>query len=94
MSETVGIRELRQRASELLKRVAGGDSFTVSDRGRPVARIVPLQGGTLEQLVLEGRASGPDGNLLSLAEELGLPDASSGGMPPSTALAALRGDER
>jgi prevent-host-death family protein len=94
MRETVGVRELRQRASELLKRVAGGDSFTVSDRGRPVARLVPLHGGTLEQLVLEGRASSSDRDLLSLAEELGLPDASSGGTPPSTALAALRGDER
>jgi prevent-host-death family protein len=38
----VGVRELRQQASRLLKRVAAGESFEVTDRGRPVALLVPL----------------------------------------------------
>ena len=35
--ERVGVRELRQRASELLRRVAAGETFEVTDRGRPAA---------------------------------------------------------
>jgi prevent-host-death family protein len=38
---TVGIRELKNRLSEFLKRVADGERVTVTDRGRPVAVISP-----------------------------------------------------
>lgn len=38
----VGIRDLKQRASEVIRRVAAGEEVEVTDRGRPVARIVPL----------------------------------------------------
>lgn len=38
---TVGIRELKNRLSEFLRRVADGERVTVTDRGRPVAVIVP-----------------------------------------------------
>jgi prevent-host-death family protein len=38
----VGIRELRQRAGELLRRVEAGETIHVTDRGRPVAMLVPL----------------------------------------------------
>ena len=88
------MRALRQRASEVLERVRGGEVVTVTDRGRPVARIVPLSGGDLEQLVLEGRATEAHGDLLAMVEQLSLPEASSGGKAPSVALAELRADER
>lgn len=39
--ERIGVRELRQHASRWLARVAGGESFEVTDRGRPVALLVP-----------------------------------------------------
>ncbi len=38
----VGVRELRQNLSKYLRRVAEGESFRVSDRGRPVAVLSPL----------------------------------------------------
>ncbi len=38
---TVGIRELKNRLSEFLRRVADGERVTVTDRGRPVAVLVP-----------------------------------------------------
>jgi prevent-host-death family protein len=38
----VGIRELKEHASALIRRVAAGETITITDRGRPVARIVPL----------------------------------------------------
>lgn len=37
----VGIRELKTHLSALLRRVQRGESLTVTDRGTPVARIVP-----------------------------------------------------
>ena len=39
--KSVGVRELRQRASELLRRVERGESLEVTDRGRPVAVLSP-----------------------------------------------------
>jgi prevent-host-death family protein len=92
MSNTVGIRELRQQASAVLKRVVRGEVIEVTDHGHPIARIVPLRPGVLDQLVLEGRASEATGDLLDLADELGFPAA--GSVLPSVALAELRADER
>jgi prevent-host-death family protein len=35
--ESVGVQQLRQRASELLRRVESGETMEVTDRRRPVA---------------------------------------------------------
>lgn len=95
MSHSVGIRELRQQASALLRRVVAGEVIEVTDHGHPIARIVPLRRSVLDQLVLEGRASEADGELLDLMDELGLPAPPEAGHPsPSQALAELRADER
>ena len=95
MEARIGIRELRQQASAVLRRVAGGETVEVTDRGRAVAHIVPLRGGSLDQLVLEGRATEATGDLLELAHEVGLPVAPSPGTGyPSRALVELRADER
>ena len=40
--ERVGIRDLKQHASAVIRRVSAGEEVEVTDRGRPVARIVPL----------------------------------------------------
>ena len=39
--ETIGVRELRQNASKYLRRVAAGESITVTERGKPVAVLNP-----------------------------------------------------
>ena len=39
--EAIGVRELRQHASRYLRRVAAGESFTVTDYGTPVAVLAP-----------------------------------------------------
>jgi prevent-host-death family protein len=41
MSARVGVRELRQNLSKYLDRVKAGETLTVTERGREVARIVP-----------------------------------------------------
>ncbi len=41
MTETVGVRELRQNLSRYLERVKDGEVLDVTARGRVVARLVP-----------------------------------------------------
>jgi prevent-host-death family protein len=43
MNEQVGLREMRQGASELVRRVEGGEEFVVTVSGRPAARLVPIR---------------------------------------------------
>lgn len=38
---TVGLRELRQDASELVRRAQSGEEITITVSGRPSARLVP-----------------------------------------------------
>lgn len=38
---TVGLRELRQHASELVRRAEAGETVTVTVSGRPAALLVP-----------------------------------------------------
>jgi prevent-host-death family protein len=40
----VGIRELRNNLSHYLDRVRDGDELTVTDRGRAIARVLPMSG--------------------------------------------------
>ena len=39
--DVVGLRELRQSASELVRRVEDGAEITVTVAGRPAAKLVP-----------------------------------------------------
>jgi prevent-host-death family protein len=89
---SVGVRELRQRASELLRLVAGGETIEITDRGRPVAVLGPVPDGSpLEQLRASGETIAPEGDLDDLPEPLELP---AGSESPSAILARLRRDER
>ena len=60
------MRELRQHASRWLARVAKGESLQVTDRGRPVALIVPLQEALRERLLASGEMRAGEGDLLEL----------------------------
>lgn len=54
----VGVRELRDHLSRHLTRVREGHTITVTDHGRPVARIVPAGAPTkLEQMIADGRVT-------------------------------------
>ena len=44
--KSVGIRELKQNASQVLAQVENGESFIVTVQGREVGRIVPAVRGT------------------------------------------------
>ena len=89
---TVGIRELRQRASELLRLVQQGETITVTDRGRPVAVLAPPpEGSPLEQLRTLGEIIPASSDLKDLPEPLPNDPGREG---PSATLARLRADER
>ena len=57
--DRVGVRELRQNLSVYLERVIAGERLAVTDRGRPVAMLIPLPpaASVVERLVAEGRAT-------------------------------------
>jgi prevent-host-death family protein len=93
MGCVVGIRELRQQTSLVLKRVVAGEVVEVTERGHPIARIVPLRPGVLDQLTAEGRATEAAADLLDTLDELSLPAVPAGSMLPSAALAELRAEE-
>ena len=89
---TVGIRELRQRASELLRRVEAGETIEVTDRGRPVAVLAPLpEAEPLERLRASGEVLSATGSLSDLPKPLPLPVDKEA---PSAVLARLRRDDR
>ncbi len=54
---TVGVRELKSRLSEYLRRVKQGETIVVTERGKPVGRLVP-QGQTLEERLAERDQAG------------------------------------
>lgn len=88
---SVGVRELRQRASELLRLVEQGETVQITDRGRPVAMLAPLPSGSpLERL----RAAGEVEEATGAIHDLPAPLPSRGRELPSEMLARLRRDER
>jgi prevent-host-death family protein len=55
MSE-VGIRALKQNASAVVAEAAAGELVTITDRGRPVAQMVPVTASRVEALIAGERA--------------------------------------
>ncbi len=89
---SVGVRELRQRASELLRLVERGETVEITDRGRPVALLSPIPvGSPLERMRAAGEIEPATGDLEDLPEPFVL---GPGIELPSAALARLRDDER
>ena len=90
--KTIGLRELRQHASKVLRLAENGETFQVTDRGRPLALIVPLRNGdALEALRAAGETSTPKGRVTDLPDPIEIP---RGATRPSKVLTRLRADER
>ena len=92
MKGTIGVRELRQRASACLRQVAAGRTLEVTSRGRAVALLVPLRRQSRRQLLAtRGRLTPAAGDLL----DLGPPLRAARGVPaPSIRLRRARARER
>ncbi|HEX9045140.1 MAG TPA: type II toxin-antitoxin system prevent-host-death family antitoxin [Candidatus Limnocylindrales bacterium] len=92
--ERVGVRELRQNLSVYLRRIEAGETLEVTEHGRPVARLSPLQPtktSVLERLIAEGRATPPanPGGVASLPPPIKLPP----GTPTLSEILAQMRDE-
>jgi prevent-host-death family protein len=90
--ERIGVRELNQNTSQVLARVSGGETVEITDRGHPIARLVPVgdDRSTLARLVAAGRAVPATGTgPVPLPPKLG--DES---VDVATTLAAMRDEER
>jgi prevent-host-death family protein len=75
---SVGIRELKSRLSEYLRRVRAGETVIITDRGEPVGRIVPVAQSLQDRL--EAMAQG------------GLILWSGNKLSPTTPVARARGE--
>jgi len=87
--ERIGVRELRQNASRYLARVANGEAIEVTDRGRPIARLVPVPSGenALTELLRSGRLKTPE-------SDTDLEAPADFGIDAAARLAEMRADER
>lgn len=54
--ETVGLRELSHHTAQIVRRVRNGETFIVTDHGKPVLRMVPepATSSLLARLTAEG----------------------------------------
>ena len=87
--ERIGVRELRQHASRYLALVARGERIEVTDRGKPIAMLVPVQASAWDDLLTSGRVSPPEDDL-DVADE----EPVDYGVDASSRLRAMRDLER
>lgn len=66
MTEVVGAFEAKTNLSKLLSRVRKGEEVVITHRGKPIARLVPANGGIDRDIA---RKAAED--ILALAEEIG-----------------------
>ena len=87
--KSIGVRELRQNASRYLEAVAAGESIEVTDRGRPIARLVPITADPWQDLVNAGE-------VVSTGHPVSVGDIKPEAYPHSASatLEQLRRDER
>jgi len=88
--DRVGIRELRQNFSVYLRRVKKGETIEVTERGEPVARLIPPLTGVpiLDRLIAEGKARPARGSI----RDLGPPPKVKGPLTPTEALEEQRAE--
>ncbi|MGH3821366.1 MAG: type II toxin-antitoxin system Phd/YefM family antitoxin, partial [Pseudonocardiaceae bacterium] len=81
--ETIGLRELNQNPSKAVARVRAGVSLIVTDRGKPVLRMVPEteHPSTLQQMIAAGMVRPP--------AERGMPELIPDLAPGLTSLAGV-----
>lgn len=75
----IGIRDLRDSLSRHLRAVSAGASVTITDHGRAIARIVPMEGSSAFEVLLAGGLLRP-------------PDTAGGDLPEPIAIAGTVSD--
>ncbi len=88
---TVGIRALKQNASAVVAEAAAGDIVVITDRGRPVAMLVPYQQNRIQALIDAGLATPPKRSLRDLPPPA---PRRRGERPLTEVLEEMRAEER
>ncbi len=88
---TVGIRALKQNASAVVAEAAAGDIVVITDRGRPVAMLVPYQQSRIQAMIDAGRATPPSRSIKDLPPP---PRRKPGQRPLTEVLQEMRDEER
>ena len=85
-----GLRELKNRLGHYMRKVRNGDTLEVTDRGRPIAYVVPSREEALrkqlEPLIKKGLVSWGGGKPVGLARPVRV-----GGKPLSEIIVEERG---
>ena len=87
----VGIRALKQNASAVVAEAAAGDIVVITDRGRPVAMLVPYQKNRFQALIDAGRVTPPKRSIKDLPPP---PRRKLGQRPLTEVLEEMRDEER
>jgi prevent-host-death family protein len=88
--DQVPVRMLNQDTAGVLARVEGGETVEITNRGKPIARIVPVSHGELDDLVASGWVTPP-----TLRDPIPMPEGEvDESRSASAALLAMRDEER
>jgi prevent-host-death family protein len=88
--EQIPIRTLNQDTAGVLARVEGGEVVEITNRGRPIARIVPIAADSLADLVAAGIVLPP-----TVTGPIPVPDvAAPPGAESGELISTLRDEER
>ena len=87
--QRIGVRELRQHASRYLALVARGEQIEVTERGKPIALLVPLRGDRWQDLIASQRVTLPVGD-----EDIADEAPADYGIDATGVLSAMRDLER
>jgi prevent-host-death family protein len=92
--DRIGIRELNQHTSRYITRVKAGHSIEITERGQPVARLVPVEqrSGLLDRLIAAGEVEPATGDLLEIVDSL--PPVEPDGIDLGAAIVEMREEER
>ena len=64
MNEEIGSYDAKTKLPEILRRVEAGERFTITNRGKPVADLIPSRSGS------DRRAEGAIANILKAKKHL------------------------
>lgn len=81
------MRALKQNPTAAVRAAAAGERVIVTERGRPVAQLLPISRSPLADLRSSGLARPPRRSIADLPEPIR-------GLELSSALVAMRADER
>jgi prevent-host-death family protein len=93
MEKSVGIRELKQNPSEVVSRVKAGEQIVITERGRPVAKIVPISLSPLEELIASGKVIEPTIDIREAVRQIVPLELGQDSMTSEEWLKWSRGDE-